>query len=289
MNYRTTFTKDGMTAARRIGINHLAISEIYNSLVSMSWLRFSAFVFLAYLSLTTFFTVIYSLTGFRDFKDLESNALAEKFWEVFLYNAQTLSTVGGAGVAPVGIHYNIILTVESMIAMLGMAIITGLLYVRFSTPTSGIVCSEQALVAPFRDGKALMFRLANAKKIELVELHISAFTVKNDLATNKRDVRPLGLERDYLPFLSHPLTIVHPLDDKSPLADFDWKDTDSFQYEIVLWVNGIDRATGQNVFFGRTYLIEDIVQNATFRSCAEVNAQGVFWIYLDKVGDYEQL
>jgi inward rectifier potassium channel len=286
---RATFTKDGLTAARRVGIDHLAVSEIYNALVTMSWSRFFLFVFLIYFSLTLVFTLLYAVTGFDNFSGLHAQQAIEKFVEVFLYNAQTLSTVGGAGIVPTGMQYNIILTIESMVAMLGMAMITGLLYVRFASPSAGIVCSDHILLSPYKDGQALMLRVANARKNELVELHVMAFLVKNDLTTNKRDVRVLELERSYLPFMAHPLTIVHPLTKESPLHNFDFRDTELFQWDISVWFNGIDRVTGQNVFAGRTYFLHDIIHNARFRSCVEVDGQGMFIIYMDKVGDYEKL
>jgi inward rectifier potassium channel len=286
--YRATFNKDGLTATRRIGINHFALPEIYNSLVTMSWLSFFSFLFLAYFCLSLIFTFAYSITGFHHFNGLQSTEVVQKFWEVFLYNAQTLSTVGGAGIAPVGMHYNLILTIESMVAMLCMAIITGLLYVRFSRPSAEIICSENALVSPYKDGNALMIRIMNAKKNELVELTVTASLVKNDLVTHKREVKVLTLERPSLSFLAHPWTIVHPITKESPLYNFDWCDSDKIQYDLSFWFNGIDRTTGHNVFLGRTYFLNDVVHNAKFLPCLEVDDEGVFIAYLGKVGDYEK-
>ena len=287
--YRATFNKGGLTATKRIGINHFALPEIYNSLVTMSWLSFFFFVFLAYFCLSLFFTLAYSFTGFHHFNGLQSTEVVEKFWEVFLYNAQTLSTVGSASIAPVGMHYNLILTVECMVAMLCMAIITGLLYVRFSRPSAGIICSDHVLVSPYKDGKALMIRILNAKKNELVELSVTASFIRNDLVTHKREVKILTLEHPSLSFLAHPWTIVHPITEESPLFNFDWRDSDEIQYDLSYWFSGIDRTTGHNVFFGRTYFLKDVVHDAKFLPCLEVDQEGVFIAYLGKVGDYEKL
>jgi inward rectifier potassium channel len=287
--FRTTVPKDGSRAAKRLGVNRFSVSEIYHSLVTMSWSRFFFFLILFFLLLVFAFTMLNTVIGFDHFTGLSSTESVGKFWEVFLFNAQTLTTVGGAGIVPVGFTNNIILTIESMIAMLGAAVITGLLYVRFSKPSTGIIYSPNALISPYRDGKGLMFRIANAKKNEVVELNAAMYVIQNDLVTNKREVKPLSLERSYLPFLAHAFTIVHPLTEDSPLFNSNWKDDDKTQYEIAVWFNAIDRITGQNVFSGYTYFMHDIVQRARFKNCMDVDEDGLFLIHLDKLGDYEMV
>jgi inward rectifier potassium channel len=287
--YRTTIARDGSTAASRIGVNPLSLSEIYNSLVTMSWLKFFLLLLILFLCLCFFFTTVNAIAGFENFNGLTSTQSAGRFWELFLYNAQTLTTVGGAGIVPAGFTNNIILTIESMTAMMGAAVITGLLYARFSKPSTGIIYSHNMLIAPFRSGKALMFRIANAKKNEIVELNVSVFLIINDLTSNKRDVKVLNLERSYLPFLAHAFTIVHPLDEESPLKNFSWADNDKVQYEVGVWFNAIDRVTGQNVFSGHSYFMHEIIDDARFTSCMDVNDDGHFFIYLKKLSDYEMI
>ncbi len=287
--YRATIAKDGSTAASRIGVNLFSLSEIYNSLVMMSWPRFFLLLFLLFLCLALLFTVANTIIGFENFTGLTSAQSVGKFWQIFLYNAQTLTTVGAVGITPIGFTNNIILTIESMTAMVGAALITGLLYARFSRPTTGIIYSRNILIAPYRGEKGLMFRIANAKKNEVVELHAAVFLISTDLVTNKRDIKVLNLERSYFPFLAHAVTIVHPLTEQSPLNNFSWVDDDKTQYEIGVWFNAIDRITGQNVFSGNTYFMPDIIQGAKFISCTDVDKDGLFLIYLNKLSDYEMV
>jgi inward rectifier potassium channel len=287
--YRSTIAKDGSTAASRIGVNPLSISEIYNALVMMSWAKFFMVLLIPFFCLTLLFTVVNTFTGFENFSGLTSAQSMGKFLQLFFFNAQTLTTVGGAGIVPIGFTNNIILTIESMSAMLGAAVITGLFYARFSRPSTGIVYSRNALIAPYQDGKAIMFRVANRKRNEVVELNAAVFLVINDLVTNKREIQVLNLERAYLPFLAHAFTLVHPLTDKSPLKDLSLEDNDKTQYEIAVWFNAIDRITGQNVFSGHTYFMPDIIRNARFVSCMDVNDSGHFLIYLNKLNDYEMV
>lgn len=286
-SHRPSLTKEKITNTKRIGVNHFAISEIYSAMVTMSWVRFFLFIFLTYLSLTILFTLAYAITGFEHFNGLSSSQFMEKFWIVFFYNAQTLSTVGGAGITPVGMQNNLILTIESMTAMLGMAIITGLLYFRFSKPIAEIIYSNNALVSPYREGKALMIRIANGRKNELVGMTATVYIKINDVMTAKREVKQLTLERSDLPFLASTWTIVHPIEKESPLFKLDLDNQENIQYEISIWLDGIDGATGQNVFSSNTYLYRDIMQNAKFLPCMDVDDNGKFHVHLNRVSDCE--
>jgi len=115
--------EDGSFRVKRIGVNYFTLSEIYNSLVMLSWPRFFLFIFTSYLVLAFLFALAYVFADLQNLKGLTAISSSERFWEIFLYSAQTMSTVGGAGITPVGITNNLILTLESMMALLCMAII----------------------------------------------------------------------------------------------------------------------------------------------------------------------
>ena len=222
-------------------------------------------------------------------KGLSSGETFSQFWEVFLYSAQTLSTIGGAGITPVGLINNIIFTAESIIALLGAAVITGLLYVRFSRPSARMIFSKNALIAPFKEGMALMMRMGNAKKSELVEVVAQVHFVRYNEFTTRRTHIELSLERQKIPYLPLTWTIVHPIDEKSPFFGMEEATLHSKEFDIMITLIGHDRATGQTVFSGHSYTDLDMVWSAKFKSCSEVEEDGVTVVYLDKIGDYEKV
>lgn len=287
--YRTRYTPGGSIIARRIGVDFLHQSEIYHALITMSWFKFFIWLGIGYLSMAFVFGFAYIFADVENMKGLTSGESMEQFWQVFLYSAQTLSTIGGAGITPVGLVNNVIFTAESIIALLGAAVITGLLYVRFSRPSARMVYSNNALIAPFKEGKALMLRLGNAKKNELLELTAQVIFIQYNDLTTRRTFIELGLERQKIPYIPVTWTIVHPINEKSPFFNMDESTLHKKEFDIMVTIIALDGITGQNVFSAHSYSDLDLVWNAKFRSCSEVDEQGMTLVYLDKIGEYEKL
>src|SRR5436190_2052070 len=108
--FRATLDNDGSTASARVGVNRFGITEIYHALVLIPWWKFFLLLVGLFVFLALFFTSINAVIGFEQFSGLNSKDSIGRFWEMFLYNAQTLTTVGGAGITPVGYTNNLILT-----------------------------------------------------------------------------------------------------------------------------------------------------------------------------------
>ena len=287
--YRTRYSKEGSIIARRIGVNHLHQSEIYHELITMRWSMFFVWLGLAFLFVAFLFALAYSFSDVKNMKGLSTGESIEQFFQVFLYSAQTLSTLGGVGITPVGFINNIIFTAESVVALLGAAVITGLLYVRFSRPSARMVFSDNALIAPFKTGKALMMRIGNAKKNELLEVFAQVIYVNYKDSTIRKEYTELSLERQRIPFLPITWTIVHPIDEKSPLFNMNESNVHEKEFDIMVTLMGLDRVTGQNVFSAHTYTDLDVVWDARFKACSEVDDDGVTLVYLNKIGDFEKV
>ena len=92
------------------------------------------------------------------------------FWRAFFVSVQTFATIGYGTIVAAGIAGNLLVTVEALIGLLAQALITGLLFARFARPTMALQFGTMAVIAPFNDGTALMFRVANRRRNELIEL-----------------------------------------------------------------------------------------------------------------------
>ena len=287
--YRNKYTPDGGIVSRRFGIDHLHQSEIYNKLITMSWPMFFTWLTIGYFSVAVLFALFYLFVDLKNMRGLASSEHLQQFIEVFLYSAQTLSTIGGAVITPTGLLNNIIFTAESLIALLFAAVITGLLYARFARPSARMVYSKNALIAPYKDGKALMVRVGNARKNELHDVSAQVLYVHYNEFTTRRNHIELSLERKKIPYLTITWTIVHPIDEKSPLYNMDESILHKTELDIIVTTMGLDRATGQHVFSGITYTDHDLVIDAKFIPCSEVDEDGTTLVYLDKIGQFEKL
>lgn len=287
--FENGLNRDGTFRARRLGAQSFTLSDIYSRLISMSWAKFLVFILVVYFLLALTFALAYLHIDPEHVEGLVSDTRAGKFWELLLYSTQILSTIGGENLVLVGLSNNIIYTLESMTTLFYVAIITGLLFVRFSHSSAKLIFSDNLLISPYRGGKGLMLRVANAKRIDVVELRAHLFVIFYDPVNNKRNFQLLNLEQHYLPFNSTTWTIVHPIVEGSPLYNASIEELQKGHVNFIVYIGAVDSVTGQNISARRAYAVSDIIEHAKFLPCSELDDKGEILIYLEKIGDYEKL
>jgi inward rectifier potassium channel len=255
----------------------------------MSWANFFIFILLFYFLLALAFALAYLNIDPEHVDGLVSDSKAGKFWELLLFSTQILSTIGGKNIVLVGLSNNIVYTLESMTTLFYVAIITGLLFVRFSHSSAKLIFSDKLLISPYKDGKGLMLRIANAKRIDVLELRAHWFIIYYDPASNKRNFKLLNLEQPYLPFNSTSWTIVHPIIEGSPLYNVSIEELQKGNVNFIMYIGAVDSITGQNISARQAYATSDVITNAKFLPCSELDDNGEILIYLDKIGSYEVL
>ncbi|MEO5912297.1 MAG: ion channel [Pelobium sp.] len=287
-NNQRLLNKDGSSNIRRKGLPFLKPHEAYNSLIHMSWGKFWGVVCLAYLFINILFATIYYSLGIEHLNGSKSTTGFYQFFDAFFFSAQTVATVGYGHLSPAGFLTNIVAAFESLIGLLSFALATGLLYGRFSRPSAKIIYSEKVLVAPYKEGTAYMFRLANLRSNQLVELEISVLLSFNELENDKliRRFVPLELERNKISLLTLSWTVVHPLDEKSPLFGLSKQDLVEGDAEFVVMLKAFDDAFSQTVHSRTSYKANEVLFNAQFDNIIKPDEDGVFAIDISKVGDY---
>lgn len=264
----------------------------YFHLVTMRWPYFFLLVLLAYLLLNLLFTVLYLLAGVEQLQGLAPGSFWETFAHVYFFSTQTITTVGYGHISPVGYSANFIAMLESFTGLLAFALISGLLYGRFSRPTAKIVFSENLLVAPYRDGQGIMFRMGNARKSELLETEVQMILSMNQLDQNGELIRKfygLNLEFAKISFFSLSWTVVHDISENSPLRGLSLEDLKEAAAEIMVLVKGTDEANEQLVHARRSYVAEEIIWNARFKPVISRNAKGMPHVLVRQIGAFEDL
>jgi inward rectifier potassium channel len=170
---------------------------------------------------------------------------------------------------------------------MSFAIGTGLLYGRFARPKAHILHSPQALIAPYQGGVALMFRIANERSHQLieVEVQVSASFVKGENAA-EREYHNLALERNSVNFFPLSWTVVHPIDERSPLFGLTEAALSERDPEIFILIKGFDDVFSQVVHSRFSYKAQEIAWGARFVKIFEQDGSHVA-IDLDRLGEHE--
>lgn len=282
--------RDGSVNVRRRGARNQIGFDIYHWLISISWTAFIGLVFVSYIVVNTLFAVIYFTLGTSKFGGLDMAGDSSNFTNLFFFSAQTLTTVGYGHVYPIHPSTNTVSAIESMLGLMGFALVTGLLYGRFSKPKADIAYSQEAVIAPYKDFTGFMFRIANRKQNELIEVECKLGVSFNDPQTGRRNFYFLDLERNSINFLPLTWTIVHPIDDKSPLFGITEEQLRKGDVEFVILVKAINDTYFQSVYSRMSYKASEIVWNAKFIPVPQTPSHnGSITINLKDLHEYQRL
>jgi inward rectifier potassium channel len=213
----------------------------------------------------------------------------EKFSDCFFFSAQTITTVGYGGMHPTSFATNILATFESVFGWMAFAVLTGLIYGRFAKPKAYLMFSKNALIAPYKNGHALMFRMAPYKNNTLTEgevlLNITFRIHENDKIVNK--FLPLKVELPKITALSLNWTVVHYIDLDSPLYGMCKEDYEINSTEIMVFVKAFDEHFSNTVQQRTSYNAEDIIHGAKFvQMFRQSDDKKTTVLELDKLHDY---
>lgn len=261
--------RDGTFNVRRDGLRFWESLSAYHYLLTISWPKFFSFVVGAYLAANAVFAGVYVTLGAGALAGAHATTLSGRFTEAFFFSVHTLATIGYGTIAPASLVANIVVTIETLIGLVGVAVMAGISFARFSRPVANVVFSRNAVIAPYRGGRAFMFRIVNRRSSQLVELETKVLLSrrKRDGATGvDREFLNLRLERESVVFFPLSWTIVHPIDDASPLADWTGEDLVECDAEFLILLNGFDETFSQTVHTRSSYKAAEVVWGARFAS-----------------------
>jgi inward rectifier potassium channel len=285
--------RDGSFNVTRTGLGFLDSFAPYHLLLTTSWSGFLAAVIVAYLALNFVFAIAYIACGPDALFGSGAAMMGGRFAQGFFFSIQTFATIGYGQVAPNGTAANLVVTVEALVGVMYQALATGLLFARFTRPTAALLFSRTAVVGPYGDGQGLMLRIANRRRSEIIELQAQVLfsALEDDNRGGKvRRYKPLALERNKVTFFPLSWTIVHPIDDASPLAGRTREELERAEAEILVLLSGIDEAVEQTVHARSSYRAEEIVWDARFQSMyLHTDARSRVSVDISRVHEIERL
>jgi inward rectifier potassium channel len=287
--------RDGSFNVVREGLGLFERVAPYHLLLTISWPGFLALVALSYLALNLFFAALFAAAGPDALGGPGAHMLGGRFGQAFFFSIQTFATIGYGQIGPNGFVANAIVTVEALVGLMYQALATGLLFARFARPTASIMFSHRAVIAPYAGIPSLQFRIANRRRRnEIVQLEAQVLYTafeSDDRGNRVRRYRVLPLERNTVAFFPLSWTIVHPVDESSPLAGKSPEELERDQAEILVLLTGVDETFEQTVHARTSYRADEIVWNARFRSVflSQRPASGMVAIDVGRLHEIERL
>lgn len=283
--------RDGTFNVRKKGLSFLQRASIYYDLITMKASNFILLIVVFYTIMNLIFAAIYYIIGVEHLTGISHDNSINPFWEAFFFSCQTFTTVGYGRVSPTGMASNIVAAVESLAGLMAFAIATGLLYGRFARAKADLLFSENAIISPYKNINALMFRVAHIKKHVLnnVEVQVIASMNIEDNGNQIRRFFPLTLELNKINFLSLTWTIVHPIDDKSPLWNMTADDLAASNFELMILLKGFDDTFSQDVHKRSSYKHFEIEWGAKFVSLLDNTENGVTIIDLSRISEVRKV
>lgn len=262
---------DGTFTVQRRGLPLRAVISLSHSLMTMNWPRFLGLLAVLYVGLNSLFALGYLALG-----EGALEGPGQGFARAFFFSVQTATTIGYGQLVPASLGANLLATFEAFTALLSFALVTGLVYARFVRPMADIAFSRNAIVAPYRGGTALEFRIANRRRNQIIELRARVFLSRVDRQGGRvtRSFHELELERSHVAFFPLAWTVVHPIREGSPFHGLTESDLLALDAELMIMLTGIDDTLSQTVHARSSYKAEDIVWNTRFANMFQRSESG---------------
>lgn len=285
-------TKNGNANVKKSGIGLFESISWYHTMLNIPRWKFLVIIVVFYFLVNFIFASLYYAVGVEHLNGMTATTALEKFGQAFFFSIQTFTTVGYGHISPSGFATSFVAAVEALFGLLSFAIATGLFYGRFSKPKAHIKFSENALIAPYKDGTALMLRLSPFKNTNLTDAEAKVtLGMKLDekgVLTNK--FYTLDLELSKINALNLSWTLVHPITENSPLYNLTKEDYANIQGEFLIFLKVFDDMFSTTVVKRASYSFDEVVFGAKFLPMfSRSDNQNKTILHIDKLNLYEKI
>jgi inward rectifier potassium channel len=238
----------------RLNIDKRELRDLYHWLLRLRWPQFAGVILGLYLAVNLLFSLLYYLgrpcvNGMTSFSD------------AFFFSIETFATVGYGHFYPESIYGHSMATLEIMVGMFGMAVITGLIFIRFSRPTARVMFSKRLVLSNFNGQPALMLRVANLRYQAMAEAEFRVMFIRDEWIKEGEVMRlfyPLQLQFNRLIAFPAALTLRHIIDEASPLCGMTAGDLEKCDARIMASIVCIDTVISASVESQHQYTWRDV-------------------------------
>jgi inward rectifier potassium channel len=231
--------------------------DVYQWLLGLSWPKFAAVAVGTFVAINLVFAAGYALGG-----NCIAGMQPGSFSEAFFFSVQTLATVGYGHMYPETLYGDVISTIEITCGLFWLAVMTGLIFVRFSRPRARIVFSKSLVIAPLNGRPTLMARVANLRQYNMVEAQFSITFARDEALLEDgemfRHFYDLDLHFDRLIAFPAALTLRHTIDERSPLYRVTPESLEASRALFMISVVGVETVIPASVQTYQDYLARDV-------------------------------
>jgi inward rectifier potassium channel len=234
-----------------VGMPRRAWHDLYHQFMTVRWrvlfAGYAGFFFLFNL----LFAAIYSLQP----NDL-ANLNPPNYWGRFFFSFETFATIGYGDMHPQTVFAHIVASIEAFLGLISLALITGMMFARFSRPTARFLFAQQAVIRTIDGRLTLMLRAANARQNIVMEASAQLRLLRDEVTPegfHLRRLRDLPLVRSHHPAFLFGWTLLHVIDEASPLAQATSETLDADRAALILSISGTDETTGQTMMARQVY------------------------------------
>jgi inward rectifier potassium channel len=251
------------------------LRDLYHFLLTEPWPALLAGILLAFIVTNAFFAIIYMLDNGIE------NARPGNFGDAFFFSVQTMATIGYGKMSPQSVLANIMMSIEALTGLVGLAVVTGLVFAKFSRPTARVRFSKVAVVSN-RDGMpSLMFRMANMRANRIVDATAHVVFARQETTLEGEQMRrfyDLKLQRHRNTLFIYSWTAIHPIDDSSAFHGQIAESMGDASGEVIVSVTGLDETFAQTVHARHVYSSRDILWGNRFVDILERAPDGALSI-----------
>lgn len=245
-----------------LGLRQPWVGDLYHRTLTAGWCGFFGIGAGLYLLANAVFALLYLIEP-----GSIANAKPGAFADAFFFSVQTMATIGYGQMAPATLYANLLMTVETGVGLMFIALTTGLVFARFSRPTARVLFSAVAVIGPYDGRPTLSVRLANERQNQILAAEVTMTLIRDEYSLEgdlRRRFHDLKLVRHRSPVFALTFTVMHEIDADSPLYGANAETLAAANAELVVTATGIDETLAQPVHARTSYLTHEILWERRF-------------------------
>jgi inward rectifier potassium channel len=283
--------RDGTPQARKFGLGSQTAARFYIKALSAPWPAFLLWSVGALLLVNGAFALLWRALGPQAIVASDALGVRDPFLRALAFSTGIFTTTGTAGMHAAGDTAHLLQIIEGLLGPLTLMALGGLVVARLTRPRARVRFTERMVVAPYRGGRALMFRVVNVNPSELSDVNMRVNLAMFQDVNGRRERRfyQLPLERANVEFFTLHWTVVHPIDEKSPLRGLTAEQFRASQAEVLILMHAHEEVFSTRVTARTSYLAEDVRFDAKWADVFVASPDGVITIDVERLDRMDRL